>query len=243
VITNSPFDERAIQYDSFRTGYSRTLYETLADFGFATGWHVLDVACGTGLASEPLAKQGLVVTGLDVSDQMLELARRRIPQGDFVRGNAEALPFADGQFHAAICAQAIHWMDQPKALAEMSRVVRPGGYVAIWWKTLVAEEPLRVLRKAAAEAIGMQTPEEIMHRSFRAFYRHPFKARTLRVMPHVIMTTTDRWLGYERSRARLDHYGERAEDYLVALESKMREIDNGKPFHVRYTQYLYIGQV
>ena len=243
ISTNSPFDERAAEYDAFRTGYSRTLYDALGELGFAPGWHVLDVACGNGLSSEPLAQRGLSITGIDTSEPMLEKARARIPQAEFVRGNAESLPFGRAEFHGAICAQAIHWMDQDKALAEMSRVVRPGGRVAVWWKLLVPDEPLRALRVAAAEAIGKEPPPDIMQGSFRAFYKHPFAERWLRVIPHVAMSNTERWLGYERSRARLEHYGDRSEEYLVELERRMREVDKGKPFRINYSQFLYVGQV
>lgn len=243
ISANSPFDERADEYDAYRTGYSRTLYDALMELGFAPGWHVLDVACGNGIASEPLAQRGCAITGVDVSEPMLEKARTRLPQAEFVHGAAESLPFGRGDFHAAICAQAIHWMDQEKAIAEMARVVRPGGRIAVWWKLLVPGEPLRVLRTAAAEAVGTRTPPEIMEGSFRAFYKHPFAERWLRVIPHVVMSTTDRWMGYERSRARLDHYGDRAQDYLAELERRMREVDKGKPFRVNYTQFVYVGQV
>jgi ubiquinone/menaquinone biosynthesis C-methylase UbiE len=243
ISTNSSFDERAGEYDAYRTGYSRTLYETLLELGFAPGWHVLDVACGTGLASEPLSKRGFRITGVDLSEPMLEHARQRINEGEFVQGSAESLPFRDAQFNAVICAQAIHWMDQEKAVAEMARVVAPGGRVAIWWKTMIVDDPLRDLRKRAAEAIGSSPPPDIMNGSFRAFYKQPFKERWVRVIPHVIMTTTERWLGYERSRARLSHYGERASDYLAALEAEMKAVDKGKPFHVRYTQFVYVAQV
>jgi hypothetical protein len=125
----------------------------------------------------------------------------------------------------------------------MARVTAPGGKVAIWWKTMLSEEPLRDVRNRAAAAIGASPPPDIMTGSFRAFYRHPFKERWVRVVPHIIMTTTDRWLGYERSRARLNHYGDKAQEYLVALEREMRDIDKGKPFHVRYAQFVYVAQV
>lgn len=243
MTAKNPFDEKATEYEAYRTGYSRTLYETLNEFGFVPGSRVLDVACGNGLASEPLARRGLTVTGVDLSEPMLERARQRIKGGTFLVGRAEELPFSDAEFHGVICAQAMHWFDQPKAISEMARVTKPGGRVAIWWKSLVTEEVLRALRSAAAKAVGVSEPPDIMKGAFRAFYRHPFKERWLRVMPHVIMSTSERWLGYERSRARLHHYGDKAADYLAELERQMKGIDNGKPFHVRYTQFLYIGQV
>ena len=58
IEANNPFDQLAAEYDEYRSGYSRSLYDILSEYGFKPGWSVLDVACGTGLASEPLAKRG-----------------------------------------------------------------------------------------------------------------------------------------------------------------------------------------
>ena len=243
IETNNPFDQLAAAYDEYRSGYSRSLYDTLEEYGFKAGLSVLDVACGTGLASEPLAKRGMKVTGLDNSEAMLEKARIRLKDAKLVAGDAEQLPFPNHSFDAVVCAQAIHWMDEVKALTEMSRVTKVGGRVAVWLKKLVVDETLRTLRDESARAVGVEPPEDIMAKGFRAFYQLPFKQRHLRVVPHVIMTDVDKWLGYERTRARKSHYGAKFERYLETLEVKMREMANGKPFQVRYTQFLYVGEV
>jgi ubiquinone/menaquinone biosynthesis C-methylase UbiE len=243
IEKDNPFDQLAVEYDTYRGGYARGLYEQLMELGFQSGWHVLDIACGTGMASAPLFERGMKITGVDLSEPMLERARMRLPDGKFVRGKAEELPFKDAEFDATICAQAIHWMDQPAALAQMTRVVKPGGRVAVWWKSLMEDDPIRVLRAAATEAIGAQQPPDLMTGSFRAFYKHPFKERWLRVIPHVIMTDVDRWLGYERTRARKTIFGDKLDDYLRELEERMREAAQGKPFQVKYTQFLYVGEV
>jgi len=244
IEANNPFDQLAVEYDVYRSGYSRSLYDVLAEYGFKPGSTVLDVACGTGLASEPLLKRGLQVTGVDISEAMLDKARIRLKEARLVVGDAEKLPFGDGTFHAVICAQAIHWMDQPKALAEMARVAVPnGGRVAIWVKKMVTDEPLRALRADASKAVGLEPPEDIHAKGFRPFYQQPFKQHHLRVVPHVIMTDVEKWLGYERTRARKSHYGEKFDAYLEVLEKIMRETAAGKPFQVRYSQFLYIGEV
>jgi len=243
IETNNPFDQLAAEYDVYRSGYSRALYDILDEYGFKSGINVLDVACGTGLASEPLLKRGLKITGVDISEAMLDKARIRLKEARLVVGDAEKLPFPDRSFDAVVCAQAIHWMDQPKALAEMTRVTAAGGRVAIWVKKMVNDEALRALREDAARAVGVEPPQDVMEKGFRAFYQHPFKQRHLRVVPHVIMTDVDKWLGYERTRARKSHYGDKFERYLETLEKSMREMANGKPFQVRYTQFLYVGEV
>jgi ubiquinone/menaquinone biosynthesis C-methylase UbiE len=238
------FDDLAETYDEYRVGYSKTLYDTLEELGFRAGWHILDVGCGTGIASAPLVQRGMRMTGVDPSEPMLARARVRIPQGEFVLGKAEQLPFEDKTFGGAILAQAIHWMDREKALEEMSRVVKPGGRVAVWWKNLVTDEPIRAVRNAAANAAGVEPPSDLMKGSFLEFYRHPFKERTLRVLPFTITTNAERWMGYERTRRRaLNSMGDGLSRYLQELQKILDDKSEGKPFQVKYTQYLYVGEV
>lgn len=93
---------------------------------------VLDAACGTGRHSLWLAAQGHAVVGVDVSPDMLARARAKLPAGQFEHGELTALPLADASVDAALCALAlVHVADMRPALAELARVVRPGGRVVI----------------------------------------------------------------------------------------------------------------
>jgi demethylmenaquinone methyltransferase / 2-methoxy-6-polyprenyl-1,4-benzoquinol methylase len=97
------------------------------------GGHVLDVATGTGLVAEQLHRRGFRVTGLDQSAAMLEIARRRFAgrEVQLVEGSAEALPFPDAMFDHLTVAYLLRYVDDVGAtLAELARVVRPGGVVA-----------------------------------------------------------------------------------------------------------------
>jgi demethylmenaquinone methyltransferase/2-methoxy-6-polyprenyl-1,4-benzoquinol methylase len=97
------------------------------------GGQVLDVATGTGLVAEALLARGFRVTGLDQSPGMLANARARFDDRvELVEASADALPFPDASFDHLTFTYLLRYVDDPGAtLAELARVVRPGGTVAM----------------------------------------------------------------------------------------------------------------
>lgn len=93
---------------------------------------ILDLAAGTGTSSRPLADAGAVVFPADLSAGMLAEGRRRQPDLHFIAADATDLPFADGVFDAATMSFGLRNVpDVPRCLAELRRVVRPGGRLVI----------------------------------------------------------------------------------------------------------------
>lgn len=92
---------------------------------------ILDVGCGTGLVGKHLAESGYTdVDGLDLSPQMLEIARARPYRRLHCASLSAGLPFCDGAYDAVLCVGVFtHGHVQPSALAELARVVRPDGLV------------------------------------------------------------------------------------------------------------------
>lgn len=117
------------------------------------GQHVLDVATGTGMVAFELARRGCEVTGLDQSERMLSGARAKLREHraladrvTFVQGEAERLPFADGEFDALTFTYLLRYVDDPAAtLAELGRVVRPGGRIGMVEFGVPGSPPLRSL--------------------------------------------------------------------------------------------------
>jgi len=97
------------------------------------GGRVLDVATGTGLVARELLARGFTVVGLDQSPGMLSLARARFGQRvKLVEGSAEQLPFPDASFDHLTFTYLLRYVDDPAAtLAELARVVKPGGTIAM----------------------------------------------------------------------------------------------------------------
>jgi demethylmenaquinone methyltransferase / 2-methoxy-6-polyprenyl-1,4-benzoquinol methylase len=97
------------------------------------GQRVLDVATGTGMVARAVARRGAMVTALDQSEAMLEVARAQSHPGiTFVQGEAEHLPFEDASFDALTFTYLLRYVDDPAAtLAELARVVKPGGRIGM----------------------------------------------------------------------------------------------------------------
>jgi ubiquinone/menaquinone biosynthesis C-methylase UbiE len=94
---------------------------------------IADIACGTGILSDRIARelQPDEIYGVDMSDGMLAQARARTDRVQWLRGPAEQLPFGDGALDAVVTTSAFHFFDQPAALRELHRVLAPGGLVAV----------------------------------------------------------------------------------------------------------------
>ena len=97
---------------------------------------LLDVGCGTGVLAARLAASGYETTGLDPSEGMLRLLRERAPAVNAVQASATDMPFGNGEFDLSVSVATMHHIADPdsvrRALAEMVRVVRPGGTVIVW---------------------------------------------------------------------------------------------------------------
>jgi SAM-dependent methyltransferase len=132
------FDVAAEAYDSYMGAWSRQLSPQLIAFaGVRAGQRVLDVGCGPGaLTAELVARFGAeTVAAVDPSGSFVAAARARYPGVDVREAGAEALPFPNGAFDAALAQLVVHFMADPVAgLREMARVTRRGGVVAacVW---------------------------------------------------------------------------------------------------------------
>jgi SAM-dependent methyltransferase len=126
------FDVSGSAYDRFMGPYAGELAPAFADFAGVHEGRVLDVGCGSGILTEELARRVGEdnVAAVDPSP-MLDACRARVPRADVRAAGAEDLPWPDGSFEAALAQLVLHFLDDPRAgLAEMGRVVRPGGVVA-----------------------------------------------------------------------------------------------------------------
>jgi demethylmenaquinone methyltransferase/2-methoxy-6-polyprenyl-1,4-benzoquinol methylase len=176
------------------------------------GDRVLDVATGTGLVAQALVREyGCQVVGLDQSPQMLARARERVAADPrlrervtLVQGEAERLPFADGEFDHLTFTYLLRYVEEPAAtLAELARVVKPGGRIASLEFAVPARPPWRaawrLYTRIGLPALGRAVSREwsytgrFLARSIPDFYERWSLARVLELWEQA---------GIERVRAR-----------------------------------------
>src|SRR5688572_15855247 len=128
------FGAGAAAYEAARPGYPDQAIDLLAtEVGIGPGTDVCDLAAGTGKLTRRLVELGARVTAVEPVEAMRAQAEAAVPSATLLDGTAEAIPLDDGSFDVVTVAQAFHWFDAPAALAEIARVLRPGGRLAILW--------------------------------------------------------------------------------------------------------------
>ncbi len=130
------YDAIAVEYDRSRNRPWPEVVEFARSLPPRTA--VADLGCGGGRHAKVLAAEGHRVVGLDASTCLLEIARRKLPQASFVRGDLCGLPFRDSRFSAAVAVATIHHLpfagERLAAMREIARILRPGGtaLVTVW---------------------------------------------------------------------------------------------------------------
>ncbi len=100
--------------------------------GVSPGDHVLDVACGNGNAAIAAARAGGIATGVDITPELLDAARAVAPDVEWIEGDAQDLPFDDDSFDVVLSTfGSMFAPDHHRAAAEIARVLRPAGRIAI----------------------------------------------------------------------------------------------------------------
>jgi SAM-dependent methyltransferase len=129
------------------------------------GMKVLDVACGTGNLALPAARLGAAVTGIDIAPNLIQQARENAEreglQVQFEEGDAEALPYKDASFDAVITMFGAMFAPRPGLVAaELKRVCRPGGFIAManWTPTGFVGQMFKTVSIHVPPPAGMTPP-------------------------------------------------------------------------------------
>jgi SAM-dependent methyltransferase len=171
------FSGAAAGYARPRPSYPAAIVDgILSAAGLGPGDPVADVGCGTGILTRLLAERGTDVVGIDPNEPMLAEARAAGGRARYQRGEAEATDLPDASVALVTVAQAFHWFDLDRTLAEFHRVLKPGGHVAALWN-LRAASPFHddyeaLLRRFCQEYRVLEGWEECLDR----LRNHPLTA-------------------------------------------------------------------
>jgi SAM-dependent methyltransferase len=153
------FGGAAEVYDRVRPGYPAGAIDWFArQLDLGPGRTVVDLAAGTGKLTVALLPTGGRVVAVEPSEGMLRVLRDVVPQAESIRGTAEEIPLPSGSAHAVVAAQAFHWFANDVALAEIHRVLRPGGVLGLVWNRRDLADPAHAALERAVDPWKSDTP-------------------------------------------------------------------------------------
>jgi SAM-dependent methyltransferase len=146
-------------YERGRPGYpAEAVAELVQVLGIGPGATVLDLAAGSGKLTRQLLPAGAGLVAVEPSPAMRERLAAAAPGVRVLEGTAEAIPLPDGSLDAVTVGQAFHWFDGPRAVAELHRVLRPGGRVGLLWNVRDESVPWMARITAIVDRHAGDTP-------------------------------------------------------------------------------------
>jgi SAM-dependent methyltransferase len=148
-------------YERARPEYPDAAVAFLASrLGLGPGRVVVDLGAGTGKLTRRLVPTGARVVAVEPLAEMREQLARVVPEAEALEGTAEALPLEDGSADAFTVGQAFHWFDAERASAEIARVLRPGGALALLWNIRDLSDELQARLNELLRPARRDTPSE-----------------------------------------------------------------------------------
>jgi len=131
------FTSRVSDYVKYRPHYPIEIIKVLQEeCGLASDWHIADIGCGTGISSELFLQNGNSVYGIEPNKKMREAAElylKNYPNFITVDASAEETTLDAASVDMVIAGQAFHWFDRSAAKVEFNRILKPDGWIALFW--------------------------------------------------------------------------------------------------------------
>ncbi len=226
------FGLAADAYERGRPDYPAAAIEWLVDrLDLRPGRTVVDLAAGTGKLTHLLVPTGAEVIAVEPIAEM----RAKIEGARALAGTAEAIPLEDASVDAVTVAQAFHWFRAEEALAEIRRVLRPDGGLALVWNVRDERDPVQ----AAASAI-MQPLEENIPRRGKRNWREVIDASETATFDHAQLVGEDAFV--ERFTS-VSFIAAASPEERAAVEEQLRALarDVGTPIRLPYVTEGYLS--
>ena len=214
----------AKDYIKYRRGYPNTVYETIREHVPTREIDAIDVGCGTGIVAYELATFCRNVTGTDKEEEMIVEAKLHAPSNcHFLVSPAETLPFPNASFDLITVAQAFHWFDHKKTLAEFHRVIRPDSLIVIFRKRSI--DGVRILSDFVWPVLGKYVDRSKLQKTqddFSILRTAGFASCDAIEIPYEEFYTPDEYLGFLRSHSVYNLVPEnKREAYLDDMRKEM----------------------
>lgn len=136
AVSGTDFGKAAADYGAFRAGFPESIFDRLAQFDVGLhGQTLIDLGTGTGTLARQFALRGCEVIGLDPDPRMIDQAQKLDRQSQvqirYVTAKAESTGLDDATADVVTAGQCWHWFDRPRAIAEVMRLLKPGGRLVI----------------------------------------------------------------------------------------------------------------
>ena len=159
----STFDRAAPLYDEVRPGYPAALFDDIVSLSeIPPRGRVIEVGCGTGKATLPLARRGYEILCVELGENLAAVARGNLaayPRVEVLTGPFETTPLPEGAFDLLVSATAFHWLDPAVAYPKAARILKPGGTLALFWNEHVRTDADGGFFAAAQEVYAREAPE------------------------------------------------------------------------------------
>jgi SAM-dependent methyltransferase len=208
------FDGWAADYDRYRPGYPPALFELIASrLSLPADPVVVDLGAGTGKVARATAARGWRTTAVEPGEPMLAVLRERAAiEGvavEVVVATAERTGLPDAAFDAALAGEAYHWFDAPVALAEMGRIVRPGGGIAFFWnvvdadRSALVESERRLVAEFEIDGSDVRKPGPLPETRAAIVAAGAFDEPEFVQVPHVVPMTGADYVGLAYTKSHL----------------------------------------
>ena len=157
------FDQVAPLYDIARPTYPEELFDDVVSLsGVPKEGRILEIGCGTGQATMPLARRGYRILCVELGENLAAAARRNVaayPQVEVLTGAFEDFPLPEGAFDLAVSATAFHWIDPKIAYPKTAQALTSEGAIALFWNEHVQSDKSEGFFEAAQEIYRREAPE------------------------------------------------------------------------------------
>jgi SAM-dependent methyltransferase len=248
------FDEAALDYERTRPVCPPELFDDLVELtGLGPGDRVVEIGCGTGQATVPLAARGLAVTAVELGTQLAALARNRL--AGFATAHVVTSSFEDWEpdeipYAAVVAVNSLHWIDPPVRFAKPFQILGPGGTMVVagcHWARPVDAEPFWAEVQADYQAVEYEgspppPPEAIGPAHLPAEAEGFFAEVASRRYPFEVRYTAEAYLAVLATQSTTRALGEaRRADFLARVRRRLER--HGWPeLTATFVGYLVVGR-